>query len=249
MMPLALRVLVAVVCLSLTSLVEAQQSNTPAGLLGAALAALGATSIQTGTLTGNSELVSGTSEESGSFIAQCSVDGSSQLQLSFSSGSRTEIRKTTNGFPSGSWIDSQGVSHAMAGHNVFTPESWFCPHIVLSRLLLNPNLNIQNLGQESKNGISVLHFVIAPIPKGSARSSLLTAHLSTLEIYLDSASLRPVSLNYNFHPDNSATVDIPVEIQFGGFNDTSGVWTPGSIEQYVNSTLVLKLQVESATSL
>jgi hypothetical protein len=209
---------------------------------------MGANGIQATTLSGNFEFVPGSANESGSFTAQCAVNGSSQLQFQGFSGPPTETRQTSNGIPSGNWIDNQGVTHPMAGHNVLTPASWFCPHIVLASFLQSQNLNIQLIGLETKNGGSVVHLSVAAIVPDNSPSSVLTAHLSQTDVYLDSATFRPVAVDFNIHPDNSATTDMPVEIQFSNYTNASGVWIPYQVVKVVNSVVALQLQVESAST-
>jgi hypothetical protein len=226
----------------------AQQAATPQSVLTGALAGLGATSIQRASLSGNAEFIAGATDETGSFSASCAVNGSSQLQLQLPTMSRIESRQTAKGIPAGYWVDSQGIQHSMAGHNLYAPESWFCPQIALSKFLQNSSLAIQFVGNETRNGASVAHYSIAATASGTTKLSLLLTHLTQTNLYLDSATLRPVALDFSIHPDSDATIDIPVEIRFSNYTNANGVWTPSTIERYVNSTLALRLQVESASA-
>jgi hypothetical protein len=65
-------------------------------------------------------------------------------------------------------------------------------------------------------------------------------------IYLDATTYRPVEFDFNVHPDNNALVDIPIQIQFSNYAELEGIWAPGTIEKFANSTLELTLQVVSA---
>ena len=132
--------------MTISSAAMAQQTApTPASSLQQSLAALtGQSAIQGLTLNGTAELIAGSTDED--WFVQCIVcpsTGSSQLQLRLPTASRTENRQITNGTPTGNWVDGQGEQHAMAGHNVLTPESWFCPNIALGRILQNNGLTIQ----------------------------------------------------------------------------------------------------------
>ena len=170
------------------------------------------------------------------------------MQLQLSTASRTENRQISNGTHTGNWLDSQGQQHAMAGHNLLTPESWFCPNIALARILQNSSLTVQLVGNESKNGIAVAHFTIGAPAVDNTEPNQLVAHLSITDLFLDPTTLRPVALDFNVHPDNNALIDIPVEIQFSNYTSVNGVWIPFTVEKYVNSTLALKLQVGSAST-
>jgi len=243
-----LSALIGAMTVSIAAMAQ-QTAPTAASYLQQSLVALtGQSVIQGLTLNGTAELVAGSTDETGSFNASCAVSGSSQLQLQLSTATHTENRQITNGASAGNWVDSQGKQHAMAGHNLLTPESWFCPNIALARVLQNTSLTIQFVGNESKNGISVAHFTIAAPTADNTGPNLLIAHLTGTDLFLDLATLRPVALDFNVHPDNDALVDIPVEIRFSNYTSVGGVWFPFTVEKYVNSTLALNLQVGSVSA-
>ncbi len=225
-----------------------QQPATPNSLLAGALAGLGGTNIQGVTLTGNSESTAGATDDTGPFTANCTTSGSSQLSLQLSNGSRTETRQVTNGITSGSWLDSQGVQHSMVSHNLYVPASWFCPAVALSQVVSASNLNIQFIGDEEKNGATLAHFTITSIPSGTGPQIALLTHLSQLDIFLDPQTLRPVVFDFNVHPDKDAGTDIPIEIRFSNYTEVNGVWFPFTIQRYLNSSLALTLEVQSATA-
>jgi hypothetical protein len=225
-----------------------QQTASPQAILTGVVALLGATNTQSTTLSGSAEFIAGSTDDTGSFTASCSVAGSSQLQLQLASMSRTETRQTTSGIPSGTWTDSLGQQHAIAGHNLFTTASWFCPHLALSSFVQNAGLTIQFVGDETRNGIAVAHFtVLVPALDSSAQSSFLS-QLTSTEIYLDAQSQFPVAIAFNVHPDADAKIDIPVEIRFSNYTNANGVWIPFTIQRYVNSSLTLTVQIQSAAS-
>lgn len=246
----SLKFLALIGMMVLSSAGSAQQGGPAAvSSLQQSLAAMaGQTAVQGFTLNGTAELIAGSTDETGSFNASCAVSGSSQLQLLLPEASWTETRQVTGGTPAGSWVDSQGKQHAMAGQNLLTPESWFCPAVALSRILQSGNLAPQFVGNESKNGISVAHFTIAAPSIDNSQPNLLIAHLSTTDLFIDVTTLRLVALDFNIHPDNNALVDIPVEIQFSNYTSVNGMWIPFEVDKYVNSTLALRLQVGSAST-
>jgi hypothetical protein len=246
-MSFSIRLILGSLCLGLSPIAIAQQPTTAIGFLQTALANLGASSIQSTSLSGTSQLTPDETDATGTFTAQCGVNGYSQLQFQISSNNVTENRQNSNGSPTGTWIDDQGQTHQMAGHNVLTPAAWFCPHIALASIIQNQNLTLQLIGKESRNGASVVHVAVAFTVPDSSQSSQLIAHITQTDIYLDSVTLRPVAFVFNTHPDNNALLDMPVEIDFGNYTESSGVWIPYSIQKSVNSTPALSLQVQSAT--
>jgi hypothetical protein len=237
----------AVLIFSSAQCLLGQQSATPGSLLAGALAVMGGTNVQALALTGNAEFIAGSTDDTGSFTGNCASGGSSRLSLSLSSASRTETRQIANGTQSGTWTDSNGVSHAIVPHNLYAPAAWFCPVVELSRIVSASNLNIQFIGNEEKDGATLAHFTVTSVPPGTGPEFALFTHLSQVDIFLDPQTSRPVVFDFNVHPDNNALVDIPVEIRFSDYKQVNGVWTPFTVEKYVNFTLALKLQVESAS--
>lgn len=237
----------AALVLILTPLLSAQQPTSAQGYLKAALAGMNASSIQGMGLSGTSAVSAGESTETGSFNAQCSTSGASQLQLGVSIGPTAVNRQTSNGTPSGTWTDGEGNSHPVAGHNLMTPAAWFCPQIAIASIIQNQSLTSQLVGTQSKNGESVIQIIVSVIVPDSSAASVLNQHLSQFDIYLDATTYRPVEFDFNIHPDNNALVDIPLQIEFGNYAESGGVWSPGTIEEFANSTLAFTLQVSSAT--
>jgi hypothetical protein len=224
-----------------------QQASTPQSILAAALAAMNASSVQSLSLSGNAEYIAGSTDETGSFTGQCAVNGASQFQLQTPAVSLTENRQIANGVPSGNWVDTDGQQHTMAGQNLFTPESWFCAPIALLRFVQSTVGNTQFVGNETKNGIAVAHFTIITPAASTTPESALTAHLTQSDLFLNSQTLVPVALDFNIHPDSDALIDIPVEILYSNYAVKNGALIPTTIQRYVNSTLALTLQVQSAT--
>lgn len=224
-----------------------QQPVTPRGLLASSLAPMGGTTTRSISLSGTAEYIAGSTDERGSFEAHCGVNGSSKLELQIPSHSRIETRTSNNGTQSGTWTDESGRVHVIAGHNVMTPAAWFCPSIVISQILADPNLNLEYLGQETRNGESVDHLYASSWPLDSTKVQVWMASLTRTDIFLDSATLRPVAISFNLHPDNNAALNIPAEIRFSGYTKSSGVWLPSTIEKDVNSLPMLTLTIDSSS--
>jgi hypothetical protein len=90
---------------------------------------------------------------------------------------------------------------------------------------------------------------IALSPDANGPQYLLSAvqHLTHIDIYLDITTLLPVSLSFDTHLGNNFSVDIPIEIQFSGYQAVNGVQIPFHLQKYQNNGLVLDLQFNSAT--
>jgi hypothetical protein len=210
---------------------------------------LGQASIQGFSLSGTTETVAGDSEIPGTFSATCAAGGNSQLSLQLGNTSSAENRSSTSGIQGGFWIDSDGIQHPFAFHNLYTPSSWFCPAIALTDILSESNASIQFIGSEVKNGVPVNHYTISSVPDSTAFRGDLLAHLSQVDVFFDPTTSRPIAFDFTTHPDNDALTDIAIEIQFSNYSNASGVWVPCTVEKYVNSTLTLTLQVEAASTM
>jgi hypothetical protein len=238
---------IALMPIFIAATLSCQQSPTPRGLLASSISAMAGTMTKSISLTGTAEYVAGSTDDQGSFSAHCAVDGSSRLELQTPSFSRTETRSITNGARGGTWTDEQGRSHALAGHNAMTPATWFCPSVFIANVLADSTLDVEYVGQESRDGESVDHLYVSARPLDETRVQQWMANLTRTDIFLDSATLRPVAIAFNLHPDNNAAVNIPAEIRFGGYTDSSGVWLPSTIEKDVNSLPMLTLTVGSSS--
>lgn len=67
-----------------------------------------------------------------------------------------------------------------------------------------------------------------------------------MDIYVDAASLLPVSLAFSIHPDNNALQDIPVSIEFSGYRNVSGVMTPFRVQKFLQRSLLLDISIARA---
>jgi len=75
----------------------------------------------------------------------------------------------------------------------------------------------------------------------------LLQHLSQVDVFLDSPTQLPVALAFNQHPDNDAGLDIPAEVRFSDYRAVNGVQVPFRIQKYLNNSLILDIQIQTAT--
>jgi hypothetical protein len=251
--------------LSSTPSLSAQQS-TPAptsdpqavALIQRALAALvGRATVSDVTLTGTAQRIAGSDEETGTSTLTAMSVGNSKLSLSFPSAVSSEIRNsagtplsetsTTQGpQPVGAWSGPDGVLHATAEHNLMTDASWFFPAFTINDVSASQSFVLSYIGSETHNGLSALHVTAWRTFPGFTQAPPLLSHLTQMDLYLDPASCMPVALDFNIHPDNNATLDIPVEIRFSGYQPVNGVQVPFHVQKYLNNGLVLDLQFNNA---
>jgi hypothetical protein len=233
----------------------ATQNPTAVALATNSIAVLsGSVQVADITLTGTATRIAGSDVGTGTVTLKALGTLDSRIDLSLSSGTRSEVRNASNGAPQGSWLAPSGSVNSMAMHNCFTDAAWFFPALTVLSQTSNPNLSITYVGLETKNGVSVQHLNFASVsavqPTASAGLRGPAASLATLsstDVYLDSASLLPVALAFNTHPDNDALTNIPVEVDFSNYQAVNGVQIPFRIQKFLNASLFLDLTIQTAS--
>ena len=215
-----------------------------------AVAALsGGVAVSDVTLTGNATWIAGSDIETGSATLQAKGIGESRVELNLTGGTRTEIRNDIAGvFPQGAFIENNGSQQPRAMHNCWTSAGWFFPALSLLSESSDPTLIFSYVGQESRGAASVQHLRVYRYLAGKRPSFIsLTQKVSTTDFYLDSASLLPVALTFNAHPDDDANTDISLEIDFSNYQPVDGVQTPLHIQKLISGGLALDLVVTSVS--
>jgi hypothetical protein len=225
------------------------QTTTPARdpqaltLIASSLKALtGGVSVSDVVLQASAAYVAGSDEESGTATLTASGNRQSLVQLNLSGGPRQEIR---NG-PAGAWSGPDGTAHSMASHNCLTDAPWFFPALILEALQADSTLGVAYLGPVQWNGLATIHLQFFHIVPG--QTPAMTAQiqsLSAVDLYLDPKSLLPLALGFNTHPDTDASTKVPVEVQFGNFQNNNGALVPFHVQKYLQGTLTLDLFVTS----
>jgi hypothetical protein len=209
-------------------------------------ALVGKVAVNDVTLTGSAEWIAGSDDETGTAAIK-STAGANRLDLTLSNGTRSEIRSNVSGIPSGTWIGPDGVSHAMAQHNLMTDAGWF-PAFTLGNLVSSSNTVLIYVGQETRNGASVIHISASQqFPNLSGDSVSLLQHLTQVDLYLDPATSLPVSYVFNSHADNNASLDIPTEIRYSNYQTIGGAQIPLHVQKFINNTLAIDLQFQNAS--
>lgn len=208
-------------------------------------AVFGNVSLQDVTLTGSAHRIAGSDDESGSVVLKAVPSGSMKLSLSFSSGNLTEVRENSGFGLVGAATGTDGVSKPIPYQNLIADPGLF-PAFTISRLVNSPNFVSTYLGQETRNGTSVIHLsVYQQTPMASKSAAALPQRLSQMEIYLDATSFLPIAATFNTHRDLDALVDIPVEIDYSDYRSVKGVLVPFHVEKSVNYSPALDLQFDT----
>jgi hypothetical protein len=221
-------------------------SGNPREMLQSALVQMGADKLNDVVLAGNAELIAGSTDETGTFWSRAARNGFHELRLKLPTASHAEIRALQKGVLQGTRSDARGDQHSIPEHNLLVNHSWFFPSIMLARLVRSQRAAISFVGTEDKDGQPVDHFVIQEgAGADGARANPKMAHLIQIDLYLDSQTLRPAALGFNLHPDSDALTDVPVEIRYDHYIQSSGVWLASHIQRYLNNSLTLDLTIQT----
>ena len=197
------------------------------------------------TLTGSVTWSAGNGSHTGTATLLALGAGESRIDLALPRGTRTEIRDISTGIPLGKWIGESGKTGAVAYHNCMTDAVWFFP--ALGSLSAGNNIVLSYIGPETRNGSSVQHIRSYMYQAGpTTLPDPLSQQLSTMDFYLDAATMVPFSVVFNTHPDGNASVNISNEIEFSNYQLVSGILVPFRIQKYLSGTLIADLSVSSA---
>ena len=201
------------------------------------------------TFTGNVTWIAGSDNETGTATLQAKGTGESRVDLNLSGGTRTEIRNDiASTFPQGASIQNGGAQQDWAMHNCWINASWFYPALSFLNATSDPTLVFSYVGRESRVGASLQHLrVYRYLPTQKPAFVALTQKVSTADFYLDSASLLPVALIFNSHPDDDANTNISLEVDFSNYQPVNGVQIPLHIQKLISGGLVLDLVVTNAS--
>jgi hypothetical protein len=209
-------------------------------------ALLGGSSIADVTLTGTAQWIAGSEDESGT-VTYKGLNSAYRLDMTFRNGSRSEMMSLSNGIFQGTWIGLDGVSHSMASHNMMNSPGWF-PLFVITSFLSSSSSELVYVGQESKEGVSSIHLQSRQVSADISVGSAFSAQRQTVaDVYLDATTLMPVSYLYTSHPDNNIYRDVPTEVRYSNYRTFGGSQIPFRVQKFMNGTLVLDLQFQSAT--
>jgi hypothetical protein len=212
-----------------SSLSFAQSDPQALAFAAQSIAALtGGTTVTDATLTGTATRTVGSDVGNGPATFYAKGQYESRIDLNLSSGNRSEIRNSLSS-PQGEWIGSDSTPHAFALHNCITDAAWFFPALSSLAFATDPHQSLSYIGLEKLNGASVQHL----------RSIWSGQQLSTMDFYLDAATLLPVEVDFNAHPDDDMTTNIPFQILFSSYQNVNGAEIPYHIQELFSGDLLL----------
>lgn len=210
----------------------------------AVVALTGGAAITDVTLSANVTSISGSDSETGTGMLKAKGTSESRIDLNLSSGTQSDVRNSS----AGSWQKNGAAPVNHAAHNCLTDAAWFFPALSSLSAVANGTTTYRTLyiGQESLYGHSVQHITISqPTSSPDAAAVQAIAHLSSIEWYLDTATALPVAVRFTMHPEDNASVDLPIEVRFSNYQSSNGILVPFHVQKYLNNGLVLDLSINS----
>jgi hypothetical protein len=205
----------------------------------------GGTPITDVTISANVTSILGSDNETGTGTIRAKGNTESRVDLSLTTGIRSEVRDTANGVPAGAWSTNGNASTAMAQHNAWIDAAWFFPPLSSLSQTANPQFVFVYVGQEQHDGLPVQHIRSYQVPVSAVTNSLITS-LSAMDFYLDPNSYLPLAIGFNQHADKNIGVTVPVEIRFANYQAVNGIQVPFHFQQLLNGSLILDATVTSA---
>lgn len=211
-------------------------------------ALVGSATITDAKVEGTASVIAGSDQESGSATLEARAGYQSRVTLSLSGGPRSEIRNFSSSLPQGKRSGPDATWHATPLHSCWTDPTWFFPALTLQSALNDPQISFSYVGQGTKADVAVQHFQISRlVPGQTATATALIQRLSQVDIFLDAATNLPVAIDFNAHPDTNATQDLPVEIQFSGWQPVNGIQVPSRIQKFLQGSLTFDLSELTVT--
>jgi hypothetical protein len=206
--------------------------------------------VNTVTLNATANWIAGSDNETGTATLIASADGSYSIQLQLAQSSRTEAQTSFASGQSCTWSGTDGVSHAVAPHNCMGSMASFLPELALFGAQQPVSITTVLVGTTASGTSQLIDLrqQRTPATALSGNANALFAHLSTVDLYLDSTTYLPTALAFNIHPDDNSASDIPVQILFTNYTTVNGVSLPFHIQRYVNGSLNLDLVVTQASA-
>lgn len=230
-----------------TAFTQGQPASDPQAIAYAvqSIAAVdGGTNISDVTLTGTVTWYGGVTD-TGTATLRALGTGESRMDLALTGGTRAEIRDAQTGAQLGQWIAPNNASGNFASQNCWTDAAWFFP--TLGSLATGSNVVLSYIGLETRNGESVQHIQSYVYQSNQVGPTPSPQQLSTMDFYLDATTLLPVAVTFNAHPDNNATTNLLVEVDFSNYQTVSGVVVPMHIQKYQQGNLMVDLVVTGAS--
>lgn len=196
------------------------------------------------TLSGTVTRYLGSSSGAGNITLIASDDGSGSLSLQTTNlGNYSESEDPASLGRTCSWQDSAGNTHAMDYSSCAVPLLWFMPSIALQPGTVNTVISDQGNGELAGLQARILSVTNSAVglPNGAPSNS------ASVRVGLDPATLLPVVMEYQVHPDTNAMANVKVDITYGNWSVEQGIEIPHSIQRRINGALDMDIKIQNVT--
>lgn len=195
-------------------------------------------------MSGSATGTYGSEQQTGAATLQASANGLSSVKLQFTGGSRLETQNAFNETQRQcTWTSLDGTVHKSSSHQSWVDAIWFLPQITMQAGAGAPDDSVSVT--TSVDGKIRFHHERHPANVADQQTAYLLAHLSAVDLFVDSVTGLPASMTFAAHPDDDAGIDLRVEIDYSGYNSFNGVTVPTHIQKFINNSLVLDIQISA----
>lgn len=238
-----------VVCSAISSFaLQIPRSSSPTAATATAIPSISFSSVgqvAAVQMTGTANWTYGSDQQAGTVTLQANANGQSRMLLQLTSGNRAE---TQNPFSDSqrqcTWSGADSVVHNSAVHRCWVDGVWFLPAITM-QAGAGALDDVASTVQSSDPSRIRIHHERHVIDVDNAQTGQFIAHLSAIDLDIDSTTGQPVQLAFTEHPDNDAGIDLSVEVHYSAYNSFGGVTVPTHIQKFINHALVLDLQISN----
>jgi len=202
-------------------------------------------------MTGRATWTAGSDKQEGSARLIAKSTGENLAEFDLGNGIRIEKQSAITTDRMCSWSGKDGVEHDVNSPNCWTATTWFLPHLALQEETI-PNLVVlANMTKDKQSKLTphIYHALVLPAPQTDRKQSLSAEQLiqnwSATDIALDPQTALPASLRYTIYSDDGIA-SLSVEVRYSSYKSISGVEIPMHIERYVNGSIQVSLDIDTA---
>jgi hypothetical protein len=236
-------------CLSLIPSFAFPQTIVPISFLTKLLATIPAGTPMNGVhLEGRAQYVAGSLHETGTATLDAKSDGTATVVLSLDTASGTDSYALLSADRTCQHTTRSGAVSDISKIDCLTPLPWFAPILSIRDPLQLPALIAITDGGEVTRNSALLHdLTYGLLLHGrDTTSTNLLVQATNVHVLYDPQTLLASGIEYSIHPNGDMLTPIEVRIAFSDYRNTSGVMLPYHIERYVNRSLFLTIDVNSA---
>jgi hypothetical protein len=201
-------------------------------------------------------------QTTGTISLKAHSQGSSEVDMRWPDGHNVmEVRNGEGINPWRTWTAEDGGAKKSSLKDTRLPHpAWFFPSFILLSGLGSPDYWFSDLGAQTWEGKNVEHIAIwqrLPVAIAATANAARQQQIQT-DVYLDSATLLPVSMIFNvridptlpneiFVPTTTTSGNATVQVDYSDYRTVEGAQVPFQIRISNGSVPMLNIQVSSVT--